>query len=424
MNSSDIKVSVIIPVFNTEKYLPECLNSVLNQTLRNIEVICVDDKSTDQSGSILDEYGKRDGRITVFHLKWNQRQGHARNYGMDRARGKYIYFLDSDDMIEPETLEELSTLADRDNLDAIFFDNKEKYENEDLKKIYVPPFSLREGEYRDEVVTGNELMEEFLRNNEWTCYPQRIFWRKEFLRQNDVRYKEGCEHEDEYFAFAGIITAKRVRYLRKQYFTLRIRPNSVMTSPKSSKNFHGYLMNFYYMNEFVADRGLHTYGAEAGVAIIFNCLMTLYKSLKDKYDLEASFAEKPDKLVYQHFMDYIRLEFGENGVYAMDSERLEEIRKYRVAYVYGVDYFAREVCERLERHNVLIGGFLAKELENTPSVLMGRRVLEFDETEIPNDAVVVVSAKPGVWEEIRPLLTKRNIRYVRFVATAPSWTNY
>ena len=65
MNSSDIKVSVIIPVFNTEKYLPECLNSVLNQTLRNIEVICVDDKSTDQSGSILDEYGQRDGNSNL-----------------------------------------------------------------------------------------------------------------------------------------------------------------------------------------------------------------------------------------------------------------------------------------------------------------------------------------------------------------------
>ena len=423
MNSSAIKVSVIIPVYNTEKYLPECLESVLNQTLKDIEIICVDDASSDQSGAVLDKYGRHDDRITVFHLERNQRQGHARNYGMDKARGKYVYFLDSDDMIEPEALEELSALADRDNLDVIFFDNKEKYENEDLRNIYVPPFSLREGEYRDEVVTGNELMEEFLRQNEWTCYPQRIFWRREFLQQNGIRYKEGCEHEDEFFAFAGILTAKRVRYVRKQYFTLRIRPNSVMTSPKSPKNFHGYLMNFYYMTEFVADHGLHGYGADMGVAIIFNCVMTLYEALKDRFNLEESFLNEPDKTIYRHFISYVRLIYGENGIYAMLPEKLEEIRKYRIAYIYDVDNFAQETCKRLERHNVLVGGFLVEEQENAPSVLMGRNVLAISETEIPDDAVVVVAAKPTDWEEIHAMLAKRKIHGINLAATAPSWTN-
>ena len=422
MNPSNPKVSVIIPVYNTDKYLPACLDSVLNQTLRNIEVICVDDLSTDRSGEILDERAALDDRMTTIHLPQNQRQGHARNCGLERAIGKYVYFLDSDDMIEPETLEELSDLADRDSLDAIFFDNKEKYESEELKKIYVPPFSLREGKYRDEVVTGNELMEEFLRQNEWTCYPQRIFWRREFLQQNGIRYKEGCEHEDEFFAFAGILTAKRVRYVRKQYFTLRIRPNSVMTSPKSPKNLHGYLMNFYHMTEFVADRGLHGFGADMGVAIMFNCAMTLYEALKDKFNLEESFLKEPDKTIYRHFISYVRLIYGENGIYAMLPEKLEEIRKYRIAYVYDVDKFARETCKRLERHNVLVGGFLVKEPENAPTVLMGRSVLGLNETDIPDDATVVVAANPTVWEEIRAMLAKRNIHGVNLAATAPSWT--
>ena len=423
MNPSNPKVSVIIPVYNTDKYLPACLDSVLNQTLRNIEVICVDDLSTDRSGEILDERAALDDRMTTIHLPQNQRQGHARNCGLERAIGKYVYFLDSDDMIEPETLEELSDLADRDSLDAIFFDNKEKYESEELKKIYVPPFSLREGKYRDEVVTGNELMEEFLRQNEWTCYPQRIFWRREFLQQNGIRYKEGCEHEDEFFAFAGILTAKRVRYVRKQYFTLRIRPNSVMTSPKSPKNFHGYLMNFYYMTEFIAEHGLQSYGAETGVAIMFNCVMTLYEALKDKYNLEESFLKEPDKTIYRHFIGYVRLIYGENGIYAMAPEKLEEIRKYRIAYVYGVDKYAREACKKLECRNVLVGGFLTSEAENAPSVVMGRSVLGLNDAEIPDDAVVVVEAKPSLWKEIHAELANRNIHDINLATTAPSWSD-
>ena len=92
-------VSVIIPVYNTEKYLPECLNSVLSQTLRDIEVICIDDASPDNCGKILDEYAQRDSRVKVIHLPENHRQGYGRNRGIERSSGEYLYFLDSDDMI-------------------------------------------------------------------------------------------------------------------------------------------------------------------------------------------------------------------------------------------------------------------------------------------------------------------------------------
>lgn len=426
MNSSNPKVSVIIPVYNTEKYLSACLDSVLNQTLRDIEIIAVDDCSPDRCGQILDEYASRDDRVKPVHLPENRRQGFARNRGMERSTGKYLYFLDSDDMIEPETLEELSCLADRDNLDAIFFDSKEHYESEELRKAHVPPFSLRQGKYRDEVVTGIELMEDFIRQYEWTSYPQRIFWRKESLQQNGVRNVEGCEHEDEFFAFAGTLTAKRVRYVRKQYFTLRIRSNSVMTSPKTPKNLHGYLMNIYYMNEFIAKRGLHVYAAEANVVNMYNCAISIYEMLKDKYNLEEAFVKEPDKTIYRYFMTHVRLDLGENGRYSINPEALEEIRKYRVAYVYGVGSLGRTTCEMLERYNILMGGFLTNEPENAPSVVMGRNVLGLDETAIPDDAVVIVATNPTVWEEISALLEKRNIpcmSHRKLSAAFPPWAN-
>ena len=95
------KVSVLVPVYNTEKYLPACLDSVLDQSLRDLEIICVDDCSPDRCGEIIDEYAARDARVKTIHLQENRRQGYGRNLGMNRATGKYLYFLDSDDTIVP-----------------------------------------------------------------------------------------------------------------------------------------------------------------------------------------------------------------------------------------------------------------------------------------------------------------------------------
>lgn len=129
------KVSVIIPVYNVDPYLRECLESVVNQTLLDIEIICVNDGSTDNSPAILEEYRAKDSRITVFTQE-NRGLSAARNRGMDLARGEYIYFIDSDDYVEPETLERTVHIAEADDLDAVVFRFKQFAESEELLKIH------------------------------------------------------------------------------------------------------------------------------------------------------------------------------------------------------------------------------------------------------------------------------------------------
>ncbi len=114
------KVSIIIPVYNVEKYLKECLNSVVNQTLKEIEIICVDDGSTDNSLSILEEYAKKDNRINLLKQE-NSGAGAARNKGLDSARGEYIYFLDSDDFLELNAIEILYNQIAKNQADICFF---------------------------------------------------------------------------------------------------------------------------------------------------------------------------------------------------------------------------------------------------------------------------------------------------------------
>ena len=401
------RVSVIIPVYNVEKYLPACLDSVLGQTLRDLEVIAVDDCSPDRCGEILDAYAARDSRVKVIHLLENHRQGYGRNRGLERASGTYCYFLDSDDTIVPEALEELADLADRDELDGIFFDSTVMYESEDLKKVYNPPFNLRKGTYPQEAVTGADLMELFFHQGEWTSYPQRTFWRRDFLMREGIRFTEGAEHEDEYFLFSGTLAARRARYVRRQYFCLRIRPNSVMTTGIGPKNFHGYLVNFYMMNRFAADRGMDTEGIRIYTYRMWEMVLILYNQLKDEYDLGALFTSERDRTLWYTLRNYISAEYYGAG---QSPEVFEKLRKASSVYIYGTGSMATRFCNRLQyREAVLISGFLTKDPGDGPRILMGKPVLKLDETEIPADAVVAVAVWETEWPEIRKELESRGI---------------
>jgi glycosyltransferase involved in cell wall biosynthesis len=131
---------------------------VLGQSLRELECICIDDASPDRCGEILDEYAARDERVRVLHLPENHMQGYGRNRGLEMAKGKYVYFLDSDDMITPNAMEELYQLAERDDLEGIYFDSQVLLESEDLATYAEYYICKRTGEYPDEVMTGQALM--------------------------------------------------------------------------------------------------------------------------------------------------------------------------------------------------------------------------------------------------------------------------
>ena len=114
------KISIIIPVYNVEKYLRRCLDSVVNQTFQNWQAVCVDDGSPDNSGAILDEYAARDKRFVVVHQK-NGGLSNARNAGLEKSSGQYVLYLDSDDFLHPQTLEILNHFVKRDNAEMVVF---------------------------------------------------------------------------------------------------------------------------------------------------------------------------------------------------------------------------------------------------------------------------------------------------------------
>ena len=138
MNKSSVKISVIIPVYNVEAYLKECLDSFLNQELKEIEVICVNDGSTDNSLNVLKEYQQKDSRVIVINQE-NKGQGEARNVGIDASRGEYLFFADPDDYIEENSLSKLYSYARENNSNIVWFNYKIVHEYSGETKEYIFP---------------------------------------------------------------------------------------------------------------------------------------------------------------------------------------------------------------------------------------------------------------------------------------------
>ena len=139
------KISLLVAVYNTAAYLPQCLDSLLSQTLKDIEVICVDDASTDNSLDLLHQYAEKDNRVKVFALKENCGQAHARNVGLSHATGDYIGFVDSDDWLSQDALEKVCE-SFRYDVDSVLFRLLYAYTDGSMKDYQMSPFTMMTGD--------------------------------------------------------------------------------------------------------------------------------------------------------------------------------------------------------------------------------------------------------------------------------------
>lgn len=232
MNSFNIKVSVVIPVYNTEKYIGKCLESVISQSLQEIEIICVNDGSTDGSMDILEAFSRKYQNIKVFDQK-NTGASFSRNRGLRAAKGKYIFFMDCDDMLLPGALERLYDLAESNELDMLLFNVMVKYENDELKeKYHFDQFFTKVKEY-DGVKSGQVMFCEMWENAEYDDCVWSRFVRKSFLEENEIAFYEETYYSDSIYSLMCHLKAQRTYYIAEKYYVYRIREQSMMTSKTS-----------------------------------------------------------------------------------------------------------------------------------------------------------------------------------------------
>lgn len=235
----DYKVSVIIPVYNTEKYIRQTLMSACNQTLQDIEIICVNDGSTDKSGDIIQEHAERDPRIKVIK-QLNGGLSVARNTGIVNARGEYIYFLDSDDFIEPNTLELCYNLCESEDYDFVTFDS-DIYNPDNMPAGNSLKYNRSSCLVPNIPYTGMEAFNLQLAKMNYTPSVPLLFIRSSFITKNKLSFYAGIIHEDQIFTALLYLKAKRMGYIPQNLFHRRIRQSSITTSSFSWKNVHGYL---------------------------------------------------------------------------------------------------------------------------------------------------------------------------------------
>ncbi len=217
-------ISIIVPVYNVERYLPECLDSICGQSYRNLQIILVDDGSTDNSGTICDQYAEKDPRIRVIH-KPNGGAASAKNAGLDAIRGNYVAFIDSDDYVEPQWLERTMAVIQSMDADVVEFA---------FDRIYRTGNEL--GSQHSEQVhafTTQEYLGQYL-----SCWTSSLFWNKlicaDLVREIRFRPERRCI-DDEFFTYKAVSGAKHIVRIHDVLYHYRQRRSSAVYSENNRK---------------------------------------------------------------------------------------------------------------------------------------------------------------------------------------------
>ncbi len=258
------KISIIVPVYNVEAYLDKCLNSLVNQTLKEIEIIVVNDGSKDNSELIIKKYKQKDKRI-IYLKKENGGLSSARNYGYGKASGEYIGYVDSDDYVSNDMFEKMYNLAKQDNSDIVMCDFYKKYDNNTL----IPISSM--------TIYTDDMKKNYVMSSH--CAWNKIY-KKNLL--NDHYFIEGMLYED--LSSNPLLVAKinKISYLREPLYYYSIRDNSIMTNQKFNPKFYDILKSAEIVtNKIKKDTVYQPYLLEFEYLIIDNLLRDTYFRLKN-----------------------------------------------------------------------------------------------------------------------------------------------
>ncbi len=286
-------ITIIVPVYNVEKYLDECLKSLSCQTFPDYEIICVNDGSTDGSRRILTEWESRIPYMRVIDRE-NGGLSAARNTGLETARGEYVVFVDSDDWVEPAMLSQLAN--EMNGIDIICFACRRTDNNSyDILK----PESNKGWDYYNQHALESRIVP-------FVCIWQRCY-RREFLMANHLQFREGILHEDNEFTPRVCLRAKSVKVIPDVLYNYRVRPGSIMTT-RSLKNKESLITIGNELSELFAN--------EAGID-----RTVVYRALSRYYQVAFTCNTKEEDRRLKQLIDW-------NCYYRVSRTKLRHYRNY------------------------------------------------------------------------------------------------
>ena len=409
MECENIKFSIIVPVYNVEQYLEECLKSIFCQTYRNYEVICIDDASIDNSCEILKRYQIECNNMKVIFHEKNRGLSAARNSGIKEAAGEYIVFVDSDDMLKQDALMILRKEIQDNSYDIVYYNmsiiNEGIYARERKKQV------SRCFEYSNSL-SGQELFIEFYKNNDLKMESWRQLYKKEFLDKNNLRFYEGILHEDMLFWVQTAIEAKVVKNINRDLYIYRRRDNSIVST--------------------ICERQLDS------LVIIVSELLGICKSSKLSPKMECTLLQYIRDILDEikkwcaYYPEHKKLSMGtstDQFIYSlilnhdmkkykyikMSIEKIESLKQEKKIIVYGAGAVGIEVIRCMEENHIKVCGVVVTHKDVNISAIQGYSVKQIEEYIEEKEEVCVIVAVKNTEAQENILFGLRKMGFIKVI---------
>ena len=312
------KLSVIVPVFNTAQYVVRCLESIVNQSLKDIEIIVVNDGSTDNSNELIIDYMLHHSNIKYLSLDKNYGLGHARNIGIEQSTSKYITFVDSDDWVDLDLYKIMCKALECDDTDIAICGIKNEYSNSCMSEIrYSYSFS--------NIVDGNMLLNLLTKSESNNFYISPVVWNKvykrSFLVEHNLSFLKNSFWEDDIFSFLVSSVVKKASIVPHIYYHYYMRQNSI-TNSISKKHIDDFINSFIYLKERIME-DINLDYEEKYNALFDRCACSLVKMIINND--QSVFVQK--KYVSYFFTQFSRYFSVEKAINYLDINRIERLFK-------------------------------------------------------------------------------------------------
>lgn len=341
------KISIVIPIYNVEKYLRECLDSILNQTFQDIEIICVDDGSTDKSLEILQEYKRKDDRFVILQQR-HAGAGAARNHGIKLAEGKYIQFLDSDDYFEPNLLEEMYNRAEKFGAEITVCSSRKVDDEGNITESGNPnnPINLDKTPL-ETVFSRRDFKDDIF------CLLTPMPWNKLYLRsfieKNNLEFPPLRIYEDVAFVHSSVVCADKIIAFNKELINYRFnRPGSLANY--RSKYAIDVVKSCLCLKDFLTQKGIFEEHKSAYRKAVINHIRS-----------EISFCTDDDYKIFLEEFKKIDGWQNYNSALRKDYITPEYLRNFigdKKVMLWGASLFIRQVLEKEEKANPSILGII------------------------------------------------------------------
>lgn len=412
-------VSVIIPVFNREKQIQKCLDSVLNQSLENIEIVCVDDGSIDETPKILDEYAQNDARVKVIH-KSNTGYGNSLNEGVKKATGEYIGIVESDDYIESKMYEELYIAAHKNDADIVKADFFVFYENYDYEHVYNILSDKNKDLYN--VVTNykndRRVFEAYMTS--WSG-----IYKRDFLISNDILHNEtpGASFQDNGFWIQTMLYSRKTFFINRPFYHLR--RDNADSSVYDLRKIYALCDEYDFMRKCLIKysqdmdellpwlwkrRFLSCLSDMCRIGYEYRCefIERLSNDIKKGVELGEIKKDTVDSKTWNAIDELISNDklFYEK-YYKFKDAAVKRLDDAKAIVVYGAGAYATRIIGDIQtsRFADKLVSIAVTSKEGNPVIKSRLKVQEIKEGAFPKDALFIISIKQGI-EEIEAILKK------------------